>query len=63
MIKNKPEIIDKVAAWALIHASEDYHYGSRQSYFSKALVSNFITASDYKEAREWYGRLWDYRGD
>jgi len=63
MIKNKPETIDKVAAWALIHASEDYHYGTRQSYFNKALSCALISQKQYDEAREWYGRLWDYRGD
>lgn len=59
----KPEIIDKVAAWAVIHASEDYNYGTRQAYFSKALSCAFISQAQYNQAREWYGRIWDYRGD
>ena len=36
---------------------------SRAEAFSKAREDGLITDDEYKEAREFYGNLWNYTGD
>jgi hypothetical protein len=56
-------IIDRVDEWAKDNAKDDYWYGSRQSYWAAALSNKVITIGDYENAKDYYGRLWTYRGD
>ena len=41
---------------------KEANYGSRASLFGKGLESKVITNEEYKEAREYYGKLWFYTG-
>lgn len=52
-----------VHAWAPQHASEDYWYGSRQSYWAAALSNKIVTRDEYDFAAAYYANLWTYRGD
>ena len=36
---------------------------SRAEAFGKAMNDGLITDKEYKEAREFYGNLWNYTGD
>lgn len=36
---------------------------SRSEAFGKAMDDGLITSDEYKEAREFYGSLWNYTGD
>ena len=36
---------------------------SRAEAFGKAMNDGLITDEEYKEAREFYGNLWNYTGD
>ena len=36
---------------------------SRAEAFGKAMGDGLITDEEYKEAREFYGNLWNYTGD
>jgi hypothetical protein len=57
------ETINKVDNWAKDNATDDFWYGSRQSYWSVALTKGFITREQYDQAEDYYGSLWTYRGD
>lgn len=41
----------------------DGGYVSRATIFGYALRDGTITDETYKEARQYYGRLWNYTGD
>ena len=49
--------------WARQNASDDFHYGSPQSYWRAALNAGIINQEQYEYARNHYGTLWNYRGD
>ena len=57
------DLINRVNLWARENASNDYMYGSPQSYFAVALSRNVISRADYDIAEKYYGNLWTYRGD
>ena len=57
------EMVSRVKQWAREHASEDYFYGTPQSYFAVAVSCAFISQADYDDARDYFGNLWNYRGD
>jgi len=57
------EMVSRVKQWAREHASEDYFYGTPQSYFSVAVSCALINQADYDAARDYFGNLWNYRGD
>lgn len=57
------ELYNKVNEWAKINASEDFYYGSPQSYWIKALNNNIITQDEYLAGEKYYAKLWCYRGD
>lgn len=42
---------------------EDGGYVSRATIFNRALNEGKITKDIWNEAREYYGRLWNYTGD
>ena len=52
-----------VEQWARVHASEDFMYGSPQSWWAKAVRANIVNEQQYEDARVYYGNLWTYRGD
>ena len=39
------------------------NYGSRASLFGKGLENGVITREEYNQAKEYYGKLWNYVGD
>lgn len=41
----------------------DGEYVSRSTIFSYALDDGKISKETYREAKEYYGRLWNYTGD
>lgn len=57
------EVFNIVNSWARDNASDDYLYGSRQSYWAAALNQRIITSDEYDRAAAYYGNLWTYRGD
>ncbi len=63
MIKDMSELCQSVNNWAKDNASDDYLYGSRQSYWAAALQHKIINKDDYARAAAYYGQLWTYRGD
>lgn len=62
-MNNMDELVKIVNKWARDNASNDYFYGSRQSYWAAALANHIITNIQYNRAAAYYGNLWTYRGD
>jgi hypothetical protein len=56
-------LMDKVNQWAKDNATDDFYYGSRQSYWAAALANKFITVEEYEHGQQIYGHIWTYRGD
>lgn len=57
------EMVRSVQQWARTNASNDYMYGTPQSYFASALSVNLINKEQYEQAKNHFGNLWNYRGD
>jgi hypothetical protein len=53
----------RVYEWSRVNNLDDFNYGSRQSYFTKAFNNGVITRDELNLSREIFGDLWDYRGD
>jgi hypothetical protein len=53
----------EVAKWARENCPDDLNYGAPYSWWRNALEAGQVTQHDYDLARDWYGELWNYRGD
>lgn len=56
-------LVRRVNDWAREHASIDFTYGSRQSYWANAVNAGVVTRAQYDMAKIYFGNLWTYRGD
>jgi hypothetical protein len=53
----------RVYEWCRVNIPDEFNYGSRRSYFRKALNNGVINEDEFNLSREIFGDLWDYTGD